>query len=130
MQNTKYIKCFLGIDFLLYSIIFIRVAFILYEANKYMSFAGFGSLFVLILLIPYFIMLIHILVLLLLSIMLKKTILVVVTMILQIICSLLWIGILYLFQSAISWFELVMILQIIVSIAVLCLLLENKSVKK
>ncbi|NDO46347.1 hypothetical protein [Clostridium sp. MD294] len=127
-QNIEYIKYFFGIDFLLHNIIIVGVAFILYEANKYMSFAGFASLFVLILLIPYVIVLIHILVLLLLSMILKKTILVVIAMILQIICSLLCIGILYLFQSAISWFELVVILQIIVAIVILCLLLENRNI--
>lgn len=118
---------FLCINFLLHVIALVYVAFIIYETNKYMYFAGFGSLFILILLIPYFLILFHIMLLLLLSIKFKQNMLMVVTLILQIICSLFWILMVYLFQSAISWFEVVILFQIITAITILLLIRENHN---
>ncbi len=118
---------FLCINFLLHVIALVYVAFIIYETNKYMYFAGFGSLFILILLIPYFLILFHIMLLLLLSIKFKQNMLMVVTLILQIICSLFWILMVYLFQSAISWFEVVILFQIITAITILLLIWENHN---
>ncbi len=118
---------FLCINFLLHMIALVYVAFIIYETNKYMYFAGFGSLFILILLIPYFLILFHIMLLLLLSIKFKQNMLIVVTLILQIICSLFWILMVYLFQSAISWFEVVILFQIITAITILLFIWENHN---
>ena len=71
-QNTKYTKTFLCIDIVLSIITLGYVAFVIYETNKYMYFAGFASLFMLLLLKPYFIILFQCVLLLLLSIILKK----------------------------------------------------------
>ncbi len=127
-QNTNYIKIFLCVDFLLNIIILVCIAFIIYETNKYMYFAGFGSLFMLILLIPYFVILFSNILLLLLAIKFKKRVTIIIVLVLQMICSLLWILIMHLFQSAISCLEFMMILQIITTITILLLLWENRGI--
>ena len=119
-KNTKYLKIFVCINALLNIIILFFIAFILYEANKYMYFAGFGSLLVLVLFTPYFLVLCFIMILLLLSIKLKKRVLLFITMVLQIICCLLWLFIIHLFFRTV--FEIVTIFQIITAITILCLL--------
>ncbi len=127
-QNTNYIKIFLCVDFLLNIIILVCIAFIIYETNKYMYFAGFGSLFMLILLIPYFVILFSNILLLLLAIKFKKRVTIIIALVLQMICSLLWILIIHLFRSAISWLEFMMILQMITIITILLLLWENRGI--
>ncbi len=127
-QYTNYIKIFLCVDFLFNIIILVCIAFIIYETNKYMYFGGFGSLFMLILLIPYFVILFSNILLLLLAIKFKKRVTIIIVLVLQMICSLLWILIMHLFQSTISCLEFMMILQIITTITILLLLWENRGI--
>lgn len=129
-QNTKYIKIFLCIDIVLSIIMISYVAFAIYETKKYMYFAGFASLFMLLLLKPYFIILLQCVVLLLLSIVLKKRIPMVVALILQIVCCLVWLLTVYLLHSGISWFEFLLLLNMIIEVAIVLLLWESRTERR
>jgi len=58
----------------------------------------------------------------------KKRVTIIIALVLQMICSLLWILIIHLFRSAISWLEFMMILQMITTITILLLLCENRGI--
>lgn len=127
-MKNKYFKVFVWIHFLLSVLLIIYTAFIIYQTNQYMYFGGFGSLFMLILLIPYIILLFCNMLLLFLSLKLKKRVLMIITLFLQIIYVLLWMFMMYLFHSTIPYFEFIMILQIITAITLLCFLWEKNDI--
>ncbi|MCI9353448.1 MAG: hypothetical protein HFE58_01400 [Firmicutes bacterium] len=129
-QNTKYTKTFLCIDIVLSIITLGYVAFVIYETNKYMYFAGFASLFMLLLLKPYFIILFQCVLLLLLSIILKKKIPMIVALILQIVCCFVWLLTVYLLHSGISWFEFLLLLHMIIAVTIVLLLWESRNERR
>lgn len=125
MQN-KYFKVFFNIHFLCNVVLIVYIAFVIYQAKKYMYFAGFGSLFLLIFLLPYFWILFCIMIALLLFVKWKKRVLLSIALLLQMLCYLLWLFVmLHLFHSPIRWQELIMIVQIITTITLLCLIWEK-----
>ncbi len=125
MQN-KYFKVFFGLDMALHSMILLCVAFMIYQADYYKSFAGFGSLLMLLVLVPYFVVLACAMIFLLLFMIWKKRIVLMIALVLQMLCSLLWLFVAHLLHSAVSVFELVMILQIIMIIALFLFLWEKE----
>ncbi|GFI61058.1 hypothetical protein IMSAG049_00211 [Clostridiales bacterium] len=109
---------FLKADFFLNALILICTSILIRETYDGMSFGGFMALFMLLILIPYFF--VSILILIMLNS--KNIRLWQIACILQIICPAPWILLVYSFEHSASWFEIIMIIQMIVGIAGLLLM--------
>ena len=112
-KKIKNIKIFILVNVILNILSMIATGIMLYLANRYMSFSGFGSLFILILIIPYFLVLIAIILLIMLSVKIKKNFVMVIALIMQIVSPIPYLFISYLFGGNISIFEFLMAMQII-----------------
>lgn len=115
-QGDRPIQKHLYLDVLLNLAALAGATYMIYMTNQYMSFGGFFSLFLLLILVPYFLVTIISLVLLLLHIKKNTRRLDMVAFVLQIAAPIPWLLLLGAFHSGGSWFEMILILQIIAGI--------------
>lgn len=127
-QENKPFRRFIGIDFLLNAAALIGAGIIINITNQSMSFGGLMSLFLLLILVPYFVVTALVLILLLLYIKKNKWKLDMAAFALQIVAPILWLLLMNALNSGGSWFEIIMVVQIIAGIIGLLLrVLEEKG---
>ncbi len=115
-QSNKPLRWFIAIDIFLNAAALIGTASIIYTTYRGLSFGGLMALFLLLILVPYFFTTAIVLLLLLLYIKKKSWKLNMAAFALQILAPILWLVITNAFNSGGSWFEMIMILQIVAGI--------------
>lgn len=115
-RNGNSIRRYIILDALLNMAALAGAAVVIGITDRYMPFAGFGSLFLLVVLIPYFLAASAVVALLLLYLRRDKPAFFLTACILQVIIPVPWLALSDALGSKGSWFEMLLILQIMAGI--------------
>ncbi len=126
-QSNKPFRWFIWIDILLNAAALIAAANIIYITNRALSFGGLMALFELLILVPYFLATSIVLILLLLYIKKDRSKLDMAAFVLQAVAPILWLLIMNALNPGGSWFEAIMILQIIAGITGFVLRISKRA---